>query len=219
MEPCGCVRLAWARAYFLHTQSTPLPILPHSYKYIVKFHLFPYFLNPFGEARALASSFSRARQTWHCFDGYQTSITIQWDLNGCAKHKKHKMSISFIASGWIGGRGKGEQPPSIAIINIIFYFIYISTPFCLWRWLACGGDLLSSLPFSFSPTLRSFFPSVSVNITPDSLTHAYAATFFMSCKFEFCRLFYISFVSSHSHHTNLPEILSISCVLRRRARQ
>lgn len=29
---------------------------------------------------------------------YQTSITIQWDLNGCAKHKKHKISISFITS-------------------------------------------------------------------------------------------------------------------------
>lgn len=69
----------------------------HSYKYIVKFHLFPYFLKPFREARiSLRPSLAHSRHGI-CFVGYyQTSITIQWDLNGCAKHKKHKaLSLSW----------------------------------------------------------------------------------------------------------------------------
>lgn len=73
----------------------------HFYKYIVKFHLFPYFLKPFLRRAHLAVPFwlTADMQTEHflLYVGYyQTSITIQWDLNGCAKHKEHKaLSLSL----------------------------------------------------------------------------------------------------------------------------
>lgn len=105
----------------------------------------------------------------HCRHGivsawyYQTSITIQWDLNGLHKHKKHKMSISFIT---FSGRARGDGGRQLRNKhNFLFHFYFFT--FSRLR-VEENSSTLAQLGSAFS-LLQEFFWLIS--LSTHSLMH------------------------------------------------